>query len=92
MRKSTKDSDGITTTPTPRESDIRVWLKLVPRKELPKVRRPEALKMSRTPAKMPITKKGRTGKLDVRKCARTVWAMSTKMTTTRTPSMAATTI
>ncbi len=92
MCKSTIASDNMTTTPTPRDKEMTVWVKLVPWSELPKVRRAEALKMSRTPARIPITRKGRTGKVDDLKCDKTVWAMSTRMMTTSTPSMADTTV
>src|ERR1035437_2811306 len=92
MRNKTNETDNITTTPTPSDNEIRVCEKSVPCNELPKVRRAEALKMSRTPARMPMTKKGRTGNVDVRRCAKTVRAMSNKMTTTKIPSIAETTV
>jgi len=47
------------------------------------VSRADALKMSRTPARMPITRKGRTGNTDGRMWPNTVWAMSRRMMTPR---------
>lgn len=47
--------------------------------------------MSRTPASMPMTRKGRTGKTEVLRWPKTVCAISRIMMTTRIPSIAATT-
>jgi hypothetical protein len=48
--------------------------------------------MSLTPARMPITRKGRTGNTEERIWPKTVWAMSSRMITTRIPSIAETTV
>ena len=82
----------MTTTPTPKDNEMRVCVKSEPCSEVPKVSRAEALKMSRTPARMPMTRKGRTGNVDDRKWANTVWAISSRMMTTSIPSIAATTV
>jgi len=82
-------SDTTTPTPTPRE--IKVLLKFVCVNELLNVRCADELRMSRIPARMPMMRNGRTGNTDVRKCPKTVWAISRRMITTKMPSIASTT-
>jgi hypothetical protein len=56
-----------TTTATPTPSEMRVSLKAVWESELLRVKCADALKISRTPARIPMTRKGRTGNTEARR-------------------------
>ena len=75
-RRISRPRSRKTTTPTPTPREISVFWNCVCVRVLLSVKVAEALRMSLTPARIPMTRNGRTGKTDARRCPKTVWAMS----------------